>query len=437
MTAVYQKPTDLTYCKDEDLPVNPFHALRVAYGMLLGEDDFRALMGNPRGKQMLHNAWLHSSGVVWGYSVRREGTGRLRVTPGLAIDGLGRELVLEADWCPPIADLLDTARSGHDDRTLVGCLVAVFDTCPTAPVPALAEPCDLSRKHTDFSRVVETVRLELRVGDCPTPAYPESYHRLRVLLGLSPVGDPDPAGKAAYQWACEIARKPTHERAPELLRAFRDLAARDVIDLAPAREEGDVCPSLFPVTEDNAAVVLAKVTLELRGTGSCTEVLDVEVDETARRSLIATSTVQELTCGLAPGVLGAGTEPDAGGPRVKPGSVGWHDSGNRLEFEVTAPLLEGSLRDRPVLVTSLSDRGWVREDIDRISYDPKSQIVSVVLHDPPAYELVRLIVRGTGPTPIFGVSKVPLAGLVGGPPGSRHDGNDAVLTTTIDRKAAS
>jgi len=55
-----------------DLPVTPFEALRVSYGMLLGEDDFRVLMGNPRGKQQLHSAWLHGSGVVWGYRVATE-----------------------------------------------------------------------------------------------------------------------------------------------------------------------------------------------------------------------------------------------------------------------------------------------------------------------------------------------------------------------------
>ena len=50
--------------RDADLPVNPFLALRARFGMLLGEDDFLTLMGNGRGKLMLHNAWLHGSGVV-------------------------------------------------------------------------------------------------------------------------------------------------------------------------------------------------------------------------------------------------------------------------------------------------------------------------------------------------------------------------------------
>ena len=69
-------------CGTGDLPVNPYEALRVSYGMLLGADDFRAMIGNPRGKQMLHSAWLHGSGVVWGFDVCRDGLLALRVSPG-------------------------------------------------------------------------------------------------------------------------------------------------------------------------------------------------------------------------------------------------------------------------------------------------------------------------------------------------------------------
>ena len=110
MSAV-ETTTSRPYCRDDDLPVNPFLALRVSYGMLLGEEDFRDLMGNPRGKQMVHNSWLHGSGVVWGYQVRPDGARCLRVTPGLAIDGLGRELLLDTDHCVDLDRWLQERRS--------------------------------------------------------------------------------------------------------------------------------------------------------------------------------------------------------------------------------------------------------------------------------------------------------------------------------------
>ena len=141
--------------RDADLPVNPFLALRARFGMLLGEDDFTTLMGNGRGKLMLHSAWLHGSGVVHGYRVgvdvdTKAGTHTLRVSSGLAVDGLGRELYLGGDWCYDLATLVrnlageGTVETCDDERTVEACLSVHLDPCSASPVPALADPCDLS-----------------------------------------------------------------------------------------------------------------------------------------------------------------------------------------------------------------------------------------------------------------------------------------------------
>jgi hypothetical protein len=40
-----------------------------------------------------------------------------------------------------------------------------------------------------------------------------------------------------------------------------------------------------------------------------------------------------------------------------------------------------------------------------------------------------VVIRGTGSTPLYGAHpRVPFAGRVGGPPGTREDGHDAVVT---------
>ena len=47
----------------------------------------------------------------------------------------------------------------------------------------------------------------------------------------------------------------------------------------------------------------------------------------------------------------------------------------------------------------------------------------------PQNSVVRLLVKGTGPTPVYGVEPpAPLAGVLGGPRAGRHDGHDAVVT---------
>src|SRR4051794_21891062 len=112
------------------LPLWPWNALRPASGMLLDSDDFEVVLGQPRAKHMLHNAWLHGSGVVWGLSVDLSGEWDLRVSPGLAMDGVGRELHLDASRCISFRDILE---ADHDptctSREVELCLILSFDAC--------------------------------------------------------------------------------------------------------------------------------------------------------------------------------------------------------------------------------------------------------------------------------------------------------------------
>src|SRR4051794_693431 len=246
-------------CTAADLPVSPFEALRARQGMLLGEDDFRVLMGNPRGKQMLHNAWLHGSGVVWGFGVHQDGLVGIDVRPGLAIDGLGRELALPASVSLDLRRwLADTDRPSTQDgcatRTVIACLTAEF-ACGTArPVPTLADPCDVTRTHDTDSRILEEVRVTLVPGGCP------SYHRrghdrrLRVFFGLDEPGRRDPAGRAAAEARDDVARRPRPERADACCHHLRCLAAADAAGTDPACLEGTDVPTSFPVTEEDAGV---------------------------------------------------------------------------------------------------------------------------------------------------------------------------------------
>jgi hypothetical protein len=431
-------PCTCEACCGGDLPVNPFVALRVAYGMLLDEDAFKTMMGNPRGKQMFHSSWLHRSGVVWGYQVCRDGDLVIKVSPGAAVDRVGRELLLESTMCLDVRDWVDDQELGGPQEecrttTIEACLYAEFACCPTSPVPTLSDPCDVSRKHDDYSRVVETVKLELQPGPCCLPT--EVYHRVRVLLGLDDVGEGDEAGEEALVAATVAASADPGRRAQELLHQFRRMAALDVMDLRPPIRDGEPCLSLFPALDECAGVVLAAVEIDVKEDGGCTEITDVRIYPEVRRALLPTATIQELTCGVAPALLGVGLQADAGGPRVIRDSVSLSDDGRTLSFNVTAPLIPGSVR-RAIAITSLSSRGWVDEDIDSIQYDPDDLAVIVSLADRPINEIVRLVVRGTGQTPVFGSDPpVPLAGFVDGPPGTTDDGVDAVLSfnNPIDR----
>jgi hypothetical protein len=418
---------------DGELPLDPFEALRVTYGMLLGVEDFRVLAGYPRGKHLLHQSWLHGAGVVWGYQVAAEDSGEgheLRVGPGLAVDGLGQELPLHAPWCQDVQAWLDREIEQKVDLDyglvdghlqLVATLTAASRTCLTRPVPALADPCDVSRRITDESRVVEGTALTLTPRASGwTPAAVPGFHRVRALFGLDPVADGDEPGREASEELSAIERCQAAERPPALLAAFRRLAARDVKDLSPPRDPGD---SAFPCVEEDPEVLLAKVVLDLDEAGR--RVHSVTADTGVQSLVLPTTLLQELLCGIAPLVVGEGARPDAGGPRLIRDSVHWTDD-RTLEFCLTRRANHGSLRHRAVHVSSLGADGWVVEDIAGIDYDGESTII-LRLHERPAHPLVRLVLRGTGPTPVTGHHGVPLAGLDDGPPGSADDGHDAVL----------
>lgn len=425
-------------CTAADLPVSPFEALRVSYGMLLGEDDFRVLMGNPRGKHMLHGSWLHGSGVVWGFDVCRDGEVGLRASPGLALDGLGRELALDASACLDLRGWLQeydhpASQDDCEQRTVHSCLVAEFDCQPTRPVPTLADPCDVTRKHDDDSRILESAGIVLRPEPCPQHGHP--YHRVRVLLGLDRVGADDRAGRDALAARREVEEVPANQRAGVLLRAFRQLAAEDSMARHPAAEPGATEPTRFPLLEKDAAVPLACVQIDVLDADGCTTIQDVRIDPACRTALLPTATIQELTCALAPALLGSERARDAGGPRIYADGAAWSDGERIVSLPVSAPLVPGSVR-RAVAVTSLSGRGWVDEDIDTIRYESERPAIVVEMADRPVNPVVRVVVRGTGHTPVYGSDPlVPLAGLWGGPPGAENDGHDAVLTFTQHGRA--
>src|SRR5260370_16119105 len=104
--------------------------------MLVGVPDFQVLAGNPRGKLQLHQAWQHGKGVVWGYGVVVDSdSGQLKVGPGLAVDGLGREVASSADMCLDVHEWLVDQMTNHRLKPDRGPGRDSF-TAPPGPTPA-------------------------------------------------------------------------------------------------------------------------------------------------------------------------------------------------------------------------------------------------------------------------------------------------------------
>ncbi len=429
------------------LPVDPFRSLRLHFGMLLGVDDFETLDAYHRGKMWLHNAWLHGKGVVWGLGVAVDTeAGEVRVKPGLALDALGRELLLEIPVC------LDVARwfEEHEDEVEVvdgaftAHVVIRFKACLTRQVPALVEPCEGSGQTTAYSRVVETVELEMRPGPAPERHEPPGtlpYHRLRLLFALEDPIEDEGIVIAADQEVLDrrqaILALPAEDQPRAYLEAFRDFAALDEIDLAPATAEEGEGLSLFPAT-DPAPLVLAQIDgLILTPSGDGHELslaTDGGADNTVRFSHVATSTIQELLNGPLFSAPAAPPPPqpdargglvDAGGPRANPARVKL--TAKQIAFSTDKPLAAASVTGEAVSVTAFGEEGWTPVAVSRVRLLAKGKRVSVVFGEELKASLVRLIARGTGPAPLMGAGGVPFAGSPADPPATAHNGNDFVV----------
>ncbi len=454
------------------LPADPFLSVRYHFGQLLGVQDFQDEQAYHRGRERLHAAWLHGQGVVWGLGVSAPAgdddalIGEVQVEPGLAMDAAGNALYLDRRMCVDVARWYEEHRGGQgledvESEAEGGGTEAAFDAwvavrllaCPTRPVPAMSEPCKGAASDTAFSRTVETVELTLVPGAPPDPG-PWPYPRLRLLLGLRPPrhvgGGIAKEDREVLDALDHIAGLPEDERGPAALAAFRRFAALDVTERAPGGAEGD--DPRFPV-DGRPPVPLALVT-GIRLTRASEDdpwtLEAADVDPTVRPALVATSTIQELTVGCCPGGAaatpapgpGEGGDPapdtppapppapgaDAGGPRVDPDSV--TVAGETVTFAVQGSLSKNSVAAAGVVVSAFDrNDGWVEVALESVDYDRGRSVVTVSLRAEPAGQLVRLIVRGTGPSPFLGTDMVPLAGAVGGPPGDQHDGNDFVFMT--------
>ncbi|WP_308367699.1 MULTISPECIES: hypothetical protein [unclassified Microbulbifer] len=449
----------------EMLPIDPFRSLYVHFGMLLGVEDFRTLDAYHRGKMWFHSSWLHRQGTIWGLGVALDGErSEVRVEPGAALDELGRELLLHRAAClslgawyqehkddPELAEIVEV----NEDTgavTFSAHVVIQFRACLERQVPAMTEPCDGSSATTAYSRVAETVELHLLPG--PAPEWRSEpgqlpFHRLRLLFGLEEalVDEEDTvidSDQDVLDARAEIEALSPEQRPAARLQWLRHFAALDEMEQSPAPVDEGERLSLFPAADPNPIPLanLSDITLLPSEDGWA---LDPEtltpnrVDNGIRPVHIPTTTIQELLCGPATTGAMAAVAPaepgpavaDAGGPRVEPDSV--EVDGEFIRFTVQGgPLMKASVDSRALSVSAFDNRdGWITAEIKKVTYEESDGRIEIELRDAPGGNLVRLIVRGTGPQPMMGRNRLPLAGAVGGPAADKMNGNDFVSMVRI------
>ncbi|MEZ5333108.1 MAG: hypothetical protein R2991_13910 [Thermoanaerobaculia bacterium] len=84
--------------------IGPFRRLRFYAGRLLTAEDLEAEQEYHRAKRRLQNRLLFGAGVVSGLGCTVESVGRIRVEAGVAVDCLGREIVVPAPQTLDVPD---------------------------------------------------------------------------------------------------------------------------------------------------------------------------------------------------------------------------------------------------------------------------------------------------------------------------------------------
>lgn len=165
---------------------------RVAYeaGMLLGLEATRDEQSYHRHRLNRHQYWLNGSGTLAGMVVAIDPPTtaqvgpiqtRLTVSPGIGVDGLGREVLIHEAYNIDLGDWLKVQsetllQDGYDEiAKLLWLKVTVrYQEVPVGLQPVLARKLNLSTDAVQPSRTADSILLEL-TAEIP-PAAETHYH---------------------------------------------------------------------------------------------------------------------------------------------------------------------------------------------------------------------------------------------------------------------
>ena len=302
--------------------------------------------------------------------------------------------------------------------------------CLSRPVPSVSSTCGEGEDSVQYSRVLEFGHLELRpylrpVEDCvPKDDARDTW-----------VDDRDDTF-AAVRALVREGQVPSLPRTPEgWLDAFRSVAAQSASRIGPPGVVHDEERTrLFPEDEPGEVLLadLTGVVVEQEADGTWHVAVDL-IDLSVRRTHLPTWVIEELVVEALASRSGPGPTPDAGGPRVA--RMVPDDHG--VTIELTADVVAGTVTeaievrslDRSASAPAWSDPLPVATVFAREEATSAAEIRVAIPGVPSPDITYRIVLRGSGTHPLVGMvdgRPVPLAGRVGGPGATVHDGQDVV-----------
>lgn len=139
---------------------NQYKRVHYFYGMLLSDRDFQEQEFYDKEKRKLHNRMLHGWGVVCGLGVKAEchPSSKVIITPGMALDCLGNEIVVDEAVQVDLGELIKggiNQQACGDPNTDSGYYIAIkYHEIKSDPVLVYgASECE--EKKCDHSRTRE------------------------------------------------------------------------------------------------------------------------------------------------------------------------------------------------------------------------------------------------------------------------------------------
>jgi hypothetical protein len=162
-------------CDDFDGPpaLSPPARNRYFYGKLLDEQHFRMEQSYFNGKRWLLNRLAVEKGVLCGLGLAATKEGNLALAPGVALDGIGHEVLV------PVATVFDPRQLTDGCGKPTGTAAApgpvtislAYHPCGVEPVPVLVPDCDPSPRCTPGT-IRESFAVLVTQGAPPAPPPP-------------------------------------------------------------------------------------------------------------------------------------------------------------------------------------------------------------------------------------------------------------------------
>lgn len=144
---------------------HPFERMNYFSGQLLTARNFLHEQEYLNGKRNFINRMIYGCGVICGLKVELDACGGLWIEPGVALDGHGREIVMNEKLKVEINDIEGCpCECKNEDHIYYLCLQ--YDECKKEPSPH-SDPCSCHDSY-EYNRILECFKIVLK-EECPSP----------------------------------------------------------------------------------------------------------------------------------------------------------------------------------------------------------------------------------------------------------------------------